>query len=101
MSGRGCRPRDYVDNARAEIAERTTYTPERPLHILEADQKRVSYEDPDHPNGVRNRLWADCDYKIRRRLVESDGSSPIVFLNEFTSEPLAYRTLHGRCRQAR
>ncbi|MGI5515209.1 hypothetical protein [Streptomyces sp. CA-106131] len=84
---------DYVDNVRADIVERTAYTPERPLHILEADQKRVRYEDPDHPRGVLTRLWADCDFKIRRRLVESDGSSPIVFLNEFTGEPLAYRSL--------
>jgi integrase len=84
---------DYVEGARAEVADRSQYRPRRPLHILEADSVAVRYHDPEQPGQALSRRWTQCDESLRRRLVTPDGSSPIVFLNELNGRPLAYRSL--------
>jgi integrase len=83
----------YVTGARAELAARRPYRPHRPLHIIDADDRTVRYRDPSVSDPPVQRLWIRCDEDIRRRLVEPDGSSPILFLNEHTGGPLAYSTL--------
>ena len=80
----------YVNGARRELAADAPYRPARPLPIVEADSLTVRYRDPEHPETTRTRRWTDCKPELRRRLVDVDGSSPILFLGELDAKPLAY-----------
>ncbi len=84
---------NYVDGARAELVRRTAYRPPSPLEIIEANSVTVRYRDPGSSERVMSQRWTQCDETFRRRLVEADASSPIVFLNEHTGAPLAYSSL--------
>lgn len=91
----------YIDGARAELTTRRPYRPADPLHIVDADAVSVRYEDPTRPGKVHTRRWTDCDEQFRRRLVDTDGSTPIVFLNELTAQPFVYRSLQHSIEGAR
>lgn len=93
---------DYIDGRRAELVAGKRYLPARPLHIEEADSVRVRYVDPDRPDaGVQTRTWMTADDAFRVRLVNPDGSSPIVNLNEYNAEPLAYDSYSNIIESAR
>lgn len=78
----------YITGSRAEIAERSTYRPDDPLRVVDADSARVRYADSD--GEISTQRWANLDGATRRRLVSPDGASPVLFLNEYTGHPLAY-----------
>jgi integrase len=93
---------DYIDGRRAEITSASHYTPDRPLHIEEADDVGVRYTDPARPHeGTRHRTWVTADAAFRRRIVDTDGSSPVLFLSEYTAAPLAYDSLSNTIESAR
>lgn len=80
----------YIHGARAELAQRTKYTPTNPLRVISANQKEVRVSDED---GVeRSRMWINLSESERRRLVTHDDQSPIMFLSEYTGKPLSYET---------
>ena len=79
---------DYIDGQRLEMASQTTFAPSQPLRIEEATRKKVTYREP---GGQRiTRLWTNIDENDRHRLINSDHSSPILFLNEHNGKPLSY-----------
>jgi integrase len=82
----------YIDGPRAEDATRRPFRPRAPLHLVKADQRELYYCDPnsDEPDRVRRRRWSDADDRLRARLVNPDGTSPILFLNSLTGAPLSY-----------
>jgi integrase len=93
---------DYVNGRRAELVAAIPYRPARPLHIQHADNVKVRYRDPDRPaDGTQIRTWTTADAQFRRRLVDVDGSSPVLFLGEYTAEPLAYDSLSNVIETAR
>jgi hypothetical protein len=84
----------YIDGRRSEITANSRHRPARPLHILTADDVTVTYIDPARPDSrARPHPWARLDADARRRLVEPNGSTPVLFLNEYTGVPLAYDSL--------
>ncbi|WP_155892916.1 hypothetical protein [Intrasporangium chromatireducens] len=92
----------YIEGRRAELADSHSYRPERPLHVVDADERRVLYDNPAEPeNRTRSRAWAQCDAAFRRRLVNPDGSSPVLFLNEYNAYPVAYDSLSNVIEGAR
>ena len=91
---------NYVEGPRAELTARTQYRPKRPLTIVKATSKAVHYLDPDSSDVIVAR-WNLCDEDLRRRLVTEQGASPVLFLNEFTGDPLAYRSLQHSIEGAR
>jgi hypothetical protein len=83
----------YMGGARREDANRRPYRPQRPLHLISADRRRFSFRDPHvEPQAVHTRSWAEADAQLRRRLVNPDGTSPVLFLNTLTGAPLAYNS---------
>jgi integrase len=63
---------------------------------------RVRYTDPTRPEaGVQTRSWVTADEAFRARLVNPDGSSPVLCLNEYNAEPLAYDSLSNIIESAR
>lgn len=94
---------DYLEGRRAELtAGAGPYAPDQPLHIESADEVRVTYSDPAHPEaGTQTRTWVVSDETFRRRLVDVDGSSPVLFLNEYTADPLSYDSLSNIIESAR
>lgn len=82
----------YVNGARHDLVTNTQYRPEQPLRILDVDNRSLSYRD-DATGEARTRLWRDCPPDVRVRLVDQDGSSPLVFLTEPHGTPLSYSAL--------
>lgn len=82
----------YIHGPRAEDAVARPHRPDRPLHLLDADAKGFRYRDPQarDPQHLRSRGWAETDAGMRRRLVNPDGTTPILFLNTLTGAPLSY-----------
>lgn len=79
---------DYLNGARAELIEESaSCRPERPIHITTADGDRWSTEMEGRERTFR---WAETDGATRRRLVNPDGSTPIVWLNAYQPAPLSY-----------
>lgn len=93
---------DYIDGRRAELVAANRYTPARPLHIEDADQVRVRFTDPARPDaGTQTRTWVTADDTFRTRLVNPDGSSAVLCLNEYNAEPLAYDSFSNIIESAR
>jgi len=82
----------YLDGARADIVASKRFEPPRPLQMVSADATGVQFVSEELPDEVISRRWTEMDEGQRRRLVDVDGSSPILFLNEYTGAPLAYST---------
>lgn len=82
----------YMDGPRVEDATRRPYRPASPLHLLEADSRGFRYCDPggSEPNRVRSRSWPETDAAMRQRLVNPDGTTPILFVSTLSAEPLSY-----------
>ena len=79
---------DYINNARAElIANGKRHQPDRAIHVDEADSDSWTSQ---HGGKARRYRWAETDTATRHRLVNPDGSSPIVWLNAHTPRPLSY-----------
>lgn len=91
---------DYTTGARADIVARTTYTPPDPLDILDTTPATIRYVHR-RTGEITNRRWSDLSETERRRLVTSDGHSPILFLNEYTGAPLAYSSFQHAVVRAR
>ena len=91
---------DYIGGTRAETVARATYAPSHPLHILDADDRgvRLRREDDDE---VVTRSWAELGEEARRNLVDVDGTTPIIFVNEYTGKPLAYDSFSNAIEGAR
>ena len=93
---------DYIEGRRAELVAAKRYAPTSPLHIEGADEVRVRYVDPARTEaGTQTRQWVTADEAFRVRLVNPDGSSAILCLNEYTAEPLAYDSLSNIIESAR
>lgn len=79
----------YMAGDRRVIAEHGGgHAPADPLHIVEADGRTVTWTTTDGMS-VR-RQWNDVDEKHRLRLVNPDGSSPLLWLTQ-TGAPLSTR----------
>lgn len=80
---------NYIKGSRAEqVAEmKSPYRPSDPIHILEADSEAWVSEQ-----GGRRilRRWAETDEVVRRRLVNPDGTTPVVWLNAYRPTPITY-----------
>ncbi len=81
--------RVYMAGDRRVIADHGGgHAPADPLCIVEADGRAVTWRTPDGMT-VR-RQWNDVDDKHRRRLVNANGSSPVLWLTQ-TGSPLSTR----------
>ena len=89
----------YIDGDRAAtIAEGRSWKPPNPVHIVDAND--------DYWVGMLGeerlkRRWAETTSHWRRRLVNPDGSTPIVWLDTRTADPIQYDTAGGITSQAR
>lgn len=93
--------RDYINGSRKEQVEASVrfHRPERSLRIVEADL--TGWKAIDVISGeVRSRSWADSDDGIRGRLVEEDGSSPVIHLSAH-GRPMTKQTASSIVRDAR
>ena len=80
--------RGYTDGARAElVAEGRPYNPSNPIRIVEADSDTWTAE---HAGKTITRRWAETDSVTRRRLVNPDGSTPVLLLSAYKATPLSY-----------
>lgn len=78
----------YINGARAElIADGRPYRPESPIQLDDADEDRWTATVDGTRRSVR---WAETTDEVRRRLVNPDGSTPILLLNSYTPDPLSY-----------
>lgn len=91
----------YIHGRRTELAEDARHRPDKPLHVLTATEAAVIYTDPDNDQqrSPRPRPWARLDAATRRRLVDPDGSSPVLFLNTYL-DSLGTRPLRRRAELA-
>lgn len=82
------RVHDYINSARAElIADGKKFKPRDPIHISEADSDGWVAERGGTSKRYR---WTETEADTRRRLVNPDGSSPILWLNAYTPAPISY-----------
>src|SRR5690606_41734039 len=78
----------YINGARAElIGDGRPYRPESPIQLDDADEDRWTATVDGTRRSVR---WAETTDEVRRRLVNPDGSTPILLLNSYTPDPLSY-----------
>lgn len=79
---------DYISGGRAELIEHgAPFRPVNPIRIVVADSDCWTTEIGGKRKTFR---WAETDAAIRRRLVNPDGSTPIVWLNSYRPTPLSY-----------
>ncbi len=90
----------YMTGARAEAVARKPFTPCRPLRIVSADDKSVRFQR-EGSDEVVSRLWTNLGGDERRRLVDLDGTTPVLFVNEYTGSPLAYDSFSNAIEGAR
>lgn len=85
---------DYINGQRADQVVGYQHRPDRPLQIVKANGYRFTYLDPnaDDPTELHGMNWTDAGPEIRNRLIDPDGSSPILFLTDAGS-PLTYSGL--------
>ena len=83
---------NYIKGPRAEHAVLNLHRPQHPLHVVDADRSGFRYLDPEatDPQQVRQGRWHEADGPTRLRLINPDGTSPILFLNTLTGTPLTY-----------
>ncbi len=91
---------DYINGERADTAERTNFKPPEPLDVLDATATTIRYVTRT-TGEVSTRRWSDMPDTERRRLVNTDGTSPILFLNVYTGAPLAYSSFQHDLEGAR
>jgi hypothetical protein len=78
----------YIYGARAELIESAPlYKPTEPIHITSATAN--GWTTQQHGK-TRTYKWAETDAFTRQRLVNPDGSSPILLLNSYKPTPLSY-----------
>jgi hypothetical protein len=82
----------YIDGPRVEDVSRRPYRPASPLNLVEGDRRGFRYRDPggSDPDAVRSRSWPETDAAMRMRLVNADGTTPVLFVSTLTGEPLSY-----------
>lgn len=81
---------NYIAGHRAEVAALSPHRPDRPLHIVEAGAHYFQFRDPAGPDRLQIRTWTTANRELRSRLVNPDGTSPILFLDALSGGPLAY-----------
>lgn len=79
---------NYIESDRTQSKRR--YAPTDPLMVITANATRVSYADSD--GLVHERLWDDMDIDRRSRLVDTDGTTPILFRDVHTGRPLRWES---------
>jgi len=79
----------YINGARQQQLDesRKKYRPHDPIWIVEADSDSWSTEVRGRRQTCR---WVETDASVRRRLLEQDGSTPVVWLNAYKSSPITY-----------
>lgn len=78
----------YILGERAEMIERGgSYRPTEPIRMVAANEDGWTTENGGKTQTVR---WAETGEKVRRRLVNPDGSTPILWLNAYKPMPLSY-----------
>jgi integrase len=81
---------NYLTGHRAEIIQDgRPYRPQQPLPLVHADSDTWTAEVEGK---LVRRDWAETDAATRRRLVDIDGSSPLVWLDPRTADPVGYDT---------
>jgi integrase len=80
--------RIYMAGDRRVTALHGRHRPANPLHIVDADVRAVTWMTCDGAKVRRN--WNDVDIGHRLRLVDPDGSSPLLWLTQ-TGEPMSTR----------
>lgn len=95
------RVRAYVTGARTDLLDltRTYFHPDRPIHLQKANDLR--WEGLDHDGKRCHGLWNDTDIHKRHRMLNPDGTSPMLWLSVETGEPLSYYHIGQIIRQAR
>ncbi len=90
----------YISGDRADAVSRRPYTPTRRLVIVSADERFVRFiRYGESKETVK--LWTNMNEDERLRLVDGDGTSPILFVNEYTGRPLAYDSFSNAIEGAR
>ena len=91
---------DYMATARADaVAAGPPHTPPQPLMITSADAVKVCYTTVDGTTYTHR--WTDLDAKTRRCLVNPDGTTPVLFVNEYSGAPLTYSAYQHAVAEAR
>lgn len=93
--------RDYIGGTRKMQVEASIihHAPERPLRIVETDLQ--GWKAIDEATGeLQSCSWADSDEAVRKRLMEPDGSSPVIHLG-FDGRPMSADTASAIVRDAR
>ena len=90
----------YIAGARADAVQRAAYAPARRLDMIDADDGSVRFirEGSDE---VVTKSWTNMTENERLRLVDVDGTTPILFVNEYTGAPLAYDSFSNAIEGAR
>jgi integrase len=85
---------NYIGGARAEQigSAKRPYRPKKPLQIVDADADQWSIEADGKRRSYR---WAETDEVTRRRLVNPDGTTPVVWLNAYKPSPITYDQAGG------
>jgi len=95
------RVRAYIEGARTDLCDLTRqhFDPERPITLLGANQQR--WEGVDHDGVKTEGRWTDTDMHDRLRMLNPDGTSPLLWLSVETGAPLSYYHLGYIVRHAR
>lgn len=80
----------YIGGDRAlTVEDGRRWEPQNPVHLIEAND--VYWVGMLGEDRIKKR-WAETTSHWRRRLVNPDGSSPIVWLDTRTAHPISYAT---------
>ena len=90
----------YIAGARADAVARGPYAPTKRLDIIEADDRSVRFTR-ERSDQVVTKEWTNMSEDDRRRLVDVDGTTPGLFVNEYTGAPLAYDSFSNAIEGAR
>ena len=83
----------YMNGARRGLRERNGFMPSAPLDIVEANRSTVTLLERA-TGQVDSRAWDELSAVDRRRLVDLDGASAVLFLDHRQGVPLAEDELH-------
>jgi hypothetical protein len=89
----------YIAGSRADlIADGPPCQPLRPIKIIAANAETWTTEQGGK---IVSHRWAETDSATRRRLVNPDGSTPLLFLNAYKPTPLSYDQVGAITSEAR
>lgn len=89
----------YITGSRADlVADGPPYQTLSPINIVDANADTWTTEQAGKIVSYR---WAETDSTTRRRLVNPDGSSPLLLLNAYKPTPLSYDQVGAITSEAR